>query len=92
MKADRPSPQHYKFATPGRHRQVVIAALDPQSLEAWVGLNLPVLDFSHFGDASDFRGIGADQARFLRQQKESAAEQARARVEQQRLEARLARE
>ena len=27
---------------------------------------MPVLDYSHFGDTSDFRGIGADQARFRR--------------------------
>ena len=50
----------------GRHEQVVIAALDPQSLETWIGLGLPVLNYSHFGDASDFRGIGSDQARFRR--------------------------
>ena len=49
----------------GRHRQVVVAALDPDTLAAWRALRVPVLDYTHFGDASDFRGIGADQARFL---------------------------
>ena len=49
-----------------RHGQVVVAALDPESLAAWVEIAVPTLDFSSFGDASDFRGIGADQARFRR--------------------------
>lgn len=49
----------------GRHHQVVVAALDPQTLLAWRELRVHVLDFTEFGDASDFRGIGADQARFL---------------------------
>lgn len=50
----------------GRHDQVVVAALDAQTLQAWRELRVHVLDFSEFGDASDFRGIGADQARFRR--------------------------
>ena len=50
----------------GRHRQVVVAALDAQTLTVWRGLRVPVLDYTHFGDSSDFRGIGADQARFRR--------------------------
>jgi hypothetical protein len=49
--------------TIGRHAQVVIAVLDPKSLAVWRELDVPLLDFSHFGDASDFRGIGSDQAR-----------------------------
>ena len=49
----------------GRHRQVVVAALDPSTLRVWRSLRVPVLDYStRFGDSSDFRGIGSDQARF----------------------------
>ena len=49
----------------GRHRQVVVAALDAPTLKTWRSLRVPVLDYSHmFGDTSDFRGIGSDQARF----------------------------
>lgn len=48
----------------GRHRQVIVAALDPATLGAWRSLRVPVLDYSEFGDSSDFRGIGSDQARF----------------------------
>ena len=48
----------------GRQRQVVVAALDVPTLKAWRELKVPVLDYTHFGDSSDFRGIGADQARF----------------------------
>ena len=48
----------------GRHRQVVVAALDPPTLKTWRSLRVPVLDYSQFGDTSDFRGIGSDQARF----------------------------
>jgi len=47
----------------GRHGQVVVAALDAATLQAWRELRVHVLDFTEFGDASDFRGIGADQAR-----------------------------
>ena len=43
-----------------------MAALDAQTLQAWRELRVHVLDFTEFGDASDFRGIGADQARFRR--------------------------
>ena len=50
----------------GRQRQVVVAALDAPTLKAWRELKVPVLDYTHFGDSSDFRGIGADQARFRR--------------------------
>uniref|UniRef100_A0A7S2G147 Nucleotide-diphospho-sugar transferase domain-containing protein n=1 Tax=Haptolina brevifila TaxID=156173 RepID=A0A7S2G147_9EUKA len=50
----------------GRHRQVVVAALDPQTLHTWRSLRVPVLDYTQFGDSSDFRGIGSDQARFRR--------------------------
>ena len=50
----------------GRHRQVVVAALDAPTLKAWRELKVPVLDYAHFGDTSDFRGIGSDQARFRR--------------------------
>jgi len=53
-------------AAVGRAHQLAIAALDPPSLSSWAGLGVPVLNFSVFGDASDFRGIGADQARFRR--------------------------
>ena len=42
---------------------MVVAALDAQTLQAWRELRVHVLDFSEFGDASDFRGIGADQVR-----------------------------
>ena len=49
----------------GRHRQVVVAALDAPTLRTWRSLRVPVLDYSgSFGDTSDFRGIGSDQARF----------------------------
>ena len=50
----------------GRQRQVVVAALDAPTLKAWRELKVPVLDYTHFGDSSDFRGIGSDQARFRR--------------------------
>ena len=50
----------------GRQHQVIVAALDKQTLDAWKMLRVPVLDYTHFGDSSDFRGIGADQARFRR--------------------------
>ena len=51
----------------GKHRQVVVAALDAPTLRIWRSLRVPVLDYStSFGDTSDFRGIGADQARFRR--------------------------
>ena len=50
----------------GRAPQVVVAALDKQTLQAWRELRVHVLDFTEFGDASDFRGIGSDQARFRR--------------------------
>lgn len=50
----------------GRQHQVIVAALDQPTLEAWKTLRVPVLDYTHFGDSSDFRGIGADQARFRR--------------------------
>ena len=50
----------------GRHKHVIVAALDPPTLQAWRELRVPVLDHSNFGDTSDFRGIGADQARFRR--------------------------
>ena len=33
----------------GRQRQVVVAALDPQTLKAWRSLRVPVLDYAHFG-------------------------------------------
>ena len=47
----------------GRQRQVVVAALDPFTLNTWRSLRVPVLNFTEFGDSSDFRGIGSDQAR-----------------------------
>ena len=50
----------------GRGRQVVVAALDAPTLKAWRELKVPVLDYTEFGDSSDFRGIGSDQARFRR--------------------------
>ena len=57
------TPRASQVRTIGRHDQVVVAALDAQTLQAWRELRVHVLDFSEFGDASDFRGIGADQAR-----------------------------
>ena len=36
----------------GRHRQVVVAALDPQTLQTWRSLRVPVLDYTQFGDSS----------------------------------------
>lgn len=48
----------------GRHRQVVVAALDAPTLRTWRSLRVPVLDYTHFGATHDFRGIGADQAPF----------------------------
>ncbi|KAL1522336.1 hypothetical protein AB1Y20_017328 [Prymnesium parvum] len=50
----------------GRQHHVVVAALDAFTLESWRSLRVPVLNFTEFGDASDFRGIGSDQARFRR--------------------------
>ena len=50
----------------GRQRQVVVAALDLPTLQTWRSLRVPVLNFTEFGDSSDFRGIGSDQARFRR--------------------------
>ena len=56
---------YLSIKTIGRHRQVIVAALDAPTLKVWRGLRVPVLDYSSsFGDTSDFRGIGADQARF----------------------------
>ena len=57
------TPRASQVRSIGRHDQVVVAALDAQTLQAWRELRVHVLDFSEFGDASDFRGIGADQAR-----------------------------
>ena len=50
----------------GRQRQVVVAALDAPTLQTWRSLRVPVLNFTEFGDSTDFRGIGSDQARFRR--------------------------
>ena len=36
-------------------------------LRSWRELRVPVLDFTEFGDTSDFRGIGSDQARFRKE-------------------------
>lgn len=36
----------------GRHRQVVVAALDAQTLQTWRSLRVPVLDYTQFGDSS----------------------------------------
>ena len=65
-RASRRAGAHYHPAqvrSIGRHGQVVVAALDAATLQAWRELRVHVLDFTEFGDASDFRGIGADQAR-----------------------------
>jgi len=58
-------PQNFYLSTAavGRAPQLAVAALDASSLESWASLGVPVLNFSSFGDASDFRGIGSDQAR-----------------------------
>ena len=59
----RNAPHAAQVRSIGRHGQVVVAALDAATLQAWRELRVHVLDFTEFGDASDFRGIGADQAR-----------------------------
>ena len=48
------------------HARARRVSRDAPTLTAWRELKVPVLDYAHFGDTSDFRGIGSDQARFRR--------------------------